>query len=61
MKERTVKEHDAMLREAMSRPGVREVMAVYQNWKRADVLLDNHRRMNEKPTKVVVSDNADSV
>ena len=28
--------HDAMLQEALSRPGVREVMQVYENWRKAN-------------------------
>ena len=61
MKERIEKERAAMLKEAMSRPGVREVMEVYQNWKKTDGSLDNYRRMNKKGANVVVSDNANSV
>ena len=61
MKERIAKERAAMLKEAMSRPGVREVMEVYQSWKKTDGSLDNYRRMNKKGANVVVSDNANSV
>lgn len=36
--------HDAMLHEALSRPGVREVMKVYENWRRVDDTCDHYRQ-----------------
>jgi len=37
------KHHEAMLKEALSRPGVAEYMKVYQNWQRCDRGLDSYR------------------
>ena len=61
MKEKLAREHDAMLKEAISRPGVREAMEVYQNWKRVDASLDNYSRVNDKRDKAVVSDSSNNI
>lgn len=37
------KRHDAILKEALSRPGVAEYMEVYQNWQKCDRGLDSYR------------------
>lgn len=42
-KSQSEQDHDAMLREALSRPGVREAMEVYQGWRRVDRGLDPYR------------------
>lgn len=34
---------DALFEQAMERPGIREVMRVYEDWKQADRALDSHR------------------
>lgn len=41
----TTRQHqrDALLQEAMHRPGIREVMRVYEDWKRADRVVESHR------------------
>ena len=36
-------ERDALVERAMQRPGIREVMRVYEDWKRADRVLGSHR------------------
>ena len=36
-------EHGAMLKEALARPSVREVMEVYGGWRRADRALEAYR------------------
>lgn len=61
MKEKLAREHAAMLKEAISRPGVREAMEIYQNWKRMDVSLSDYRRVNDKRDKVVVTDNSNNI
>ena len=35
--------HEDMLNEALKRPGVREVMEVYDSWQRANKGLDSYR------------------
>jgi len=37
------KRHAALLKEALSRPGVAEYMEVYQNWQRCDRGIDSYR------------------
>ena len=37
-------QNDALLEEAMSRPGIREVMAVYGDWKDVDRALESYRK-----------------
>ena len=34
---------DALLKQAMERPGIREVMRVYEDWKRADEAMEPYR------------------
>ena len=55
---RYTKEHAAMLKEAISRPGVREAMEVYQNWRKVDGSLDSYRQVSRKRSKAVVSDSS---
>jgi len=43
---------DALLEEALSRPGVREAMEVYQNWRKADRQLADWRRASA-PRRIV--------
>ena len=47
-----------MLKEAISRPGVREAMEVYQNWRKVDGSLDSYRQVSRKRSKAVVSDSS---
>ena len=42
----------AMLKEALARPGVREVMEVYRNYQNVNKGLDSYR-LAVKPTEVV--------
>lgn len=54
-------EHAAMLKEAIARPGVREVMEVYRNWRMSDASLDNYRKAGGKRPRAVVSDRANTL
>lgn len=40
---------DELLREAIQRPGVREVLKVYESWKQADRAMDSHRMIAHPP------------
>lgn len=42
-------EHAAMLKEALSRPGIREVMDVYDGWREKDRGLDAYRAATKTP------------
>ena len=53
--------YDAMLQEALSRPGVREVMQVYENWRRTDRGLDTYRRATRQRVKTTTSDRSSSL
>ena len=49
-------EHAAMLKEALARPGVREVMEVYGGWRRADKALEAYRVARKRAWIVTTSD-----
>lgn len=53
-------EHAAMLKEALARPGVREVMQVYQNYQKADAGLDPYRLATKHPEVVITTDHANA-
>lgn len=48
--------HDAMLREALSQPGVREFMEVYRNWQEVDKELETYRRSSRGGSRTITSD-----
>jgi hypothetical protein len=50
--------HDALLQEAISRPGVREAMEVYQNWRKVDEALARYSQVTVHHSKVTASDRA---
>ena len=53
-------EHDAMLKEALARPGVREVMKVYGGWQQADKGLDAYRAASRERGIVTTTDHANA-
>lgn len=53
-------EHDAMLKEALARPGVREVMEVYGGWRQADKGLDAYRAASRRAGVVTTTDHANA-
>ena len=53
-------EHDAMLKEALARPGVREVMKVYGDWQQADKGLDAYRAASKEGRVVTTTDHANA-
>ena len=48
-------EHAAMLKEALSRPGIREVMQVYQTYKQMDNALNPYRFATKRRGKVITT------
>ena len=52
------KEHAALLKAAMDRPGVYEAMKVYRNWQRADRGLDPYRAAARKRYIIITTDHA---
>lgn len=53
--------HDAMLREALSQPGVREVMKVYENWRVADESLAHYRRALKRRRQMETSNHTSAL
>ena len=51
-------EHADMLREALSRPGIREVMEVYENWQKADRAMEPYRLALKQRETIVTTDQA---
>ncbi len=51
-------EHNVMLREALSRPGVKEVMEVYQGWLEADQALTSYRLATKEPLQITTTNSA---
>ena len=51
-------EHAAMLKEALGRPGVREVMEVYGEWRQIEKELDAYRAATKKAIRVTTTDHA---
>ena len=49
-------EHAAMLKEALARPGVREVMEVHGGWRQADEALQTYRAARRRAWIVTTSD-----
>ena len=48
-------EHAAMLREALARPGVRDVMKVYDGWREKDRGLDAYRAATKTPSRTTTT------
>ena len=53
--------YDAMLQEALSRPGVREVMEVYQNWRKVDQALSAYRQATKRQGQVTTSNRTNAL
>ena len=53
-------QHAAMLKEALERPGVREMMTVYRDWRQADSGLDPYRAATKEPLIITTTDHANA-
>lgn len=49
-----------MLKRAIARPGVREIMAIYRNWQAADRGLNTHRAATKEAYLISTTDRANS-
>lgn len=49
-------ERTALLREAISRPGVRDAVEVYLGWQEKDSELDAYRSATSRPDTVITTD-----
>lgn len=52
------KQHEILLKEALSRPGVAEYMKVYQGWQERDRGLDSYRTATREIVKTSTTDHA---
>ena len=50
--------HAERLKEALERPGIREIMRVYEDWRQADRGLDSYRKATREPHRTTTSDHA---
>ena len=57
---RREREHADMLRAALARPGVREVMKVYQGWQKADQGLTPYRLATKEPQQITTTNSANA-
>ena len=55
-----VQEHEAMLKAALARPGVREAMRVYQDWQRKDQKLEPYRQVLKTNVIVITTNHTNS-
>ena len=53
-------QHEAMLKEALARPGVREVMEVYGAWRQVDRELDAYRAATRTAETITTTDHANA-
>lgn len=45
-----------LLRKALERPGIREVMQVYENWREVDHALAPYRAATREPEEITTTD-----
>lgn len=49
-------ERDALLEEALARPGVREAMRVYDDWQKSQQVLETYRETTRERPVVIATD-----
>ena len=49
---------EVLLKDALDRPGIREVMRVYEDWRHLDRGLDPYRAASREPQRIVTTDHA---
>lgn len=49
------REHSEMIKVALSRPGIRDVMKVYGDWREKDRALDTYRSMTKPPVRTATT------
>ena len=52
------KAHAELLQAALDRPGIREVMRVYEDWRQVDRGLDSYRAATRHPHRITTTDHA---
>ena len=57
---RREREHSELLERALARPGVREVMNVYDNWREKDRGLDSYRAATKISERITTTNSSNS-
>ena len=57
---RREQEHMKLLERALARPGVREVINVYDNWREKDRGLNSYRAATKKPERITTTNSSNS-
>ena len=57
---RREREHTELLERALARPGVREVMNVYDNWREKDRGLNSYRAATKNPERITTTNSSNS-
>ena len=57
---RREQEHAAMLKKALARPGVRQAMKVYHDWRKKDQGLDAYRSATKEPEQILTTNHTNS-
>ncbi len=52
------REHANLLERALARPGVREVMDVYDNWRERDQGLNGYRAATKTPERIITTNSS---
>ena len=55
------REHAELLERALARPGVREMMEVYGNWREKDRGLSSYRAATKKPERIDTTNSSNSL
>ena len=57
---RREREHAELLERALARPGIREVMNVYDNWRTRERGLDAYRAATKDPERITTTNSSNS-
>ena len=57
---RREREHTELFERALARPGVREVMNVYDNWREKDRGLKSYRAATKNPERITTTNSSNS-
>ena len=57
---RRKREHMELLERAFARPGVREVMNIYDNWREKDRGLNSYRAATKNPGRITTTNSSNS-
>ncbi len=58
---RREREHTELLKRALARPGVHELMSVYDNWREKDRGMDAYRSATKKPGRTATTNSSNSL